>query len=196
MKESRGFTLIEVLIATTLLAAMALLLTGSLRVGAGTWDKGEATVERTSRMLLVQQFLRTQLEAALPLIEQVEPNRSVLSFRGTGQGLEYVAALSPHIRGGLYRFRLYLSPRDGSTDLRLAMQHWGAESVLDDVLVLERVEAFRIAYLSWNEQTREWAWLEEWHQMFMPKQIRITLKPEGEEVWPPLQVIPRIDALR
>jgi general secretion pathway protein J len=196
VRESRGFTLLEVLIATTLLAVMALLLTGSLRVGAGAWEKGEATAERASRILLVQRFLRTQLESALPLIEQVEPNRSVLSFRGTGQGLEYVAALSPFIRGGLYRFRLYLAPREGSADLRLALQHWGSERVLDDIVVLERVEALRIAYLSLNEQTREWIWLEEWHEMVMPKQIRITLKPEGEEIWPPLFVAPRIEALR
>jgi general secretion pathway protein J len=196
VRESRGFTLLEVLIATTLLAVMALLLTGSLRVGAGAWEKGEATAERASRMLLVQRFLRAQLESALPLIEQVEPNRSVLSFRGTGQGLEYVAALSPYIRGGLYRFRLYLAPREGSMDLRLALQPWGSEQVLDDVAILERVGAFRIAYLSWNEQTREWAWLEEWHEMVMPKQIRITIQPKGEEVWPPLLVAPRIDALR
>ena len=57
-RHDRGFTLIEVLLATTLLGIMMLLLTGSLRIGADSWEAGEERMAKASRLFIVESFLR------------------------------------------------------------------------------------------------------------------------------------------
>ena len=52
-----GFTLIEVLIGTALLGMMMLVLTGSLRIGAESWEAGEERMVKASRLYVVEGFL-------------------------------------------------------------------------------------------------------------------------------------------
>jgi general secretion pathway protein J len=198
---SRGFTLIEVLIATSLLAVMSLILTASLRMAAASWEKGEVSVERASRALVVQEFLRARLTVALPIREPDEMNRLTVALRGGPQTLSFVSTLPAYIRGGLHRFRLYLAQREEGMDLRIAVlpltnSPQDPVTPIDDVLVLEGVEQFRLSYLGQNELTGELSWLEEWNALVMPRLVRLAIKPQGEAPWPPLMVAPRIDLLR
>ncbi|UZR28676.1 prepilin-type N-terminal cleavage/methylation domain-containing protein [Methylococcus mesophilus] len=197
----RGFTLIEVLIATSLLAVMSLILTASLRMAAASWEKGEVSVERASRALVVQEFLRARLATAFPIREAGEMNRMVLAFRGSPQTLSFVSSLPAYVRGGLHRFRLYLARREEGVDLRVAVlpltnSPQDPVTPIDDVLVLEGVEEFHLSYLGQNERTGDLAWVEEWNEPIMPRMVRLTIKPEGEEPWPPLMVAPRLDMAR
>lgn len=198
---SRGFTLIEVLIATSLLAVMSLILTASLRMAAASWEKGEVSVERASRALVVQEFLRARLATALPIREPGEMNRMVLAFRGTSQTLSFVSTLPAYVRGGLHRFRLYLAQREDGTDLRVAVlpltnNPQDPVAPIDDVLVLEGVVQFRLSYLGQNERNGELVWVEEWNEPVMPRMVRFVIQPEGEDPWPPLLVAPRLEVAR
>ena len=60
-----GFTLLEVLIATSILSVMMLLLFGSLKVCSRSWISGEEHIKASSQMTVVQNFFRTYLEGAL-----------------------------------------------------------------------------------------------------------------------------------
>ncbi|MDF9392817.1 MULTISPECIES: prepilin-type N-terminal cleavage/methylation domain-containing protein [Methylococcus] len=199
--DSRGFTLIEVLIATSLLAVMSLILTASLRLAAASWEKGEVSVERASRALVVQEFLRARLAMALPIREPGEANRMVLAFRGGPQTLSFVSTLPAYVRGGLHRFRLYLAQSEEGTDLRVSVMPLTNNpqdpvAPIDDVLVLEGVAQFRLSYLRQNELNGELVWVEEWQELVMPRMVRLVIQPEGEDPWPPLMVAPRLDVAR
>jgi general secretion pathway protein J len=63
----RGFTLLELTIALTLLALLSAVLFGSLRLAGRSTDGGEAKVEAAASMRLAQEFLRANLEAQHPL---------------------------------------------------------------------------------------------------------------------------------
>ncbi|MDD2769518.1 MAG: prepilin-type N-terminal cleavage/methylation domain-containing protein [Methylococcus sp.] len=199
--RSRGFTLIEMLIATSLLAVIALILTATLRMAAASWEKGEASVERASRALVVQEFLRARLATAFPIREPGEMNRVFVAFRGGAQTLSFVSTLPPYIRGGLFRFKLYLAPKGESMDLRISVSPLTNSpqdqvAPLDDVLILEGVEQFQLGYLGQNAQTGELSWVGEWNEQAMPRLVRLIIKPEGEDAWPPLMVAPRVDLPR
>ena len=56
--RSGGFTLIEILIGTAILGIMMLILTGSLRIGAQSWEAGETRIERANRQFVIQNFLK------------------------------------------------------------------------------------------------------------------------------------------
>ena len=58
--HSKGFTLIEVLIALSLLSVMMLMLFAGLRIGAKSWDKGENKLVQVTEMTSVHNFFHNQ----------------------------------------------------------------------------------------------------------------------------------------
>jgi general secretion pathway protein J len=197
-----GFTLIEVLIATTLLGVMMLLLFGSLRIGITSWDSGEDKMARASRLFLVENFLRNHIGSALPLVEMNEPGGAATSLRGGEDWLEYVSTMPPQVKmGGLYRFRLYVA-RDGQhSDLKVAMRPYAANpnpsgtaeaaEPIEDVLLLENLDQIRFAYLPENRQPSQAGnteWLPEWQQPRLPMLIQVQIVPKNEQAWPVLVI--------
>lgn len=203
MSRQFGFTLLEVLIATVLLAVMMGLLMGGMRVGADSWGQGERLAERASRLLVVDNFLRSHLSDAKPLFDlPSDPALAgmppALVFNGGPAFLEYAGTLPPQVRGGLYKFRLRLAQEDGRSDLKLSMRPFstgqgGGEAPIEDVLVLEDVASLRIAYYKKAPGEAEPRWLDEWKEGFLPSLIRIDIEVRGEPPWPPIFVAPRAE---
>jgi general secretion pathway protein J len=111
--NERGFTLLELTIALTLLALLSAVLFGSLRLAGRSTDAGESKVEAAASMRLAQDFLRSNLEAQHPL-----RMRKILEwpivFRGTRDELRYAADLPPRVAGGgIWYYRLAV--RSGET---------------------------------------------------------------------------------
>ena len=98
-RVQRGFTLLELTIALTLLALMSAVLFGALRLAGRSTDSGEARAEASASMRLTQNFLRTNLEAQHPL-----RMRKILEwplvFRGSRNELRYASDLPPRVAGG------------------------------------------------------------------------------------------------
>lgn len=207
-----GFTLLEVLIATTLLAIMMLLLTSSLRIGAESWDAGEERMAQASRLFIVANFLRAHIASLLPVGGTVKNGQLEPAFRGGLDDLTYVAPLPEQVEaGGLYRFRLYLAEEGERRDLRMNItpyttgpQQDETPEPLDDVPLLENVKAFRLSYLgpagpgqSFNPaQAQPLQWTGEWRNNQLPTLIRIDIEPEGEAPWPSLFIPIRTLMLR
>jgi general secretion pathway protein J len=62
-----GFTLIEVLIAMTLLSMMVVLLFASLRICAKSWEQGENKIAEVNEVAVVYNFFQRHLSSAIPL---------------------------------------------------------------------------------------------------------------------------------
>ncbi len=58
MRTLRGFTLIEVLIAMTLLSIMVVLLFSSLRICAQSWEQGENKITEVNEVAVVYNFFQ------------------------------------------------------------------------------------------------------------------------------------------
>ena len=86
--SERGFTLLELTIALTLLALLSAVLFGSLRLAGRSTDGGQAKVDAAASMRLAQDFLRTNLEAQHPL-RMRKILESPLLFSGTRDELRY-----------------------------------------------------------------------------------------------------------
>lgn len=69
----RGFTLIEVLLATVLLATGLALAFATLRASTATVERGEALAQRSERMRAVEGFLRRRLASAQPIGFAIDP---------------------------------------------------------------------------------------------------------------------------
>ncbi|HEY8220174.1 MAG TPA: prepilin-type N-terminal cleavage/methylation domain-containing protein, partial [Methylobacter sp.] len=62
--RNAGFTLIEVLIAMTLLSLMVVLLFSSLRICAQSWEQGENKIAEVNEVAVVYNFFQKHLASA------------------------------------------------------------------------------------------------------------------------------------
>ena len=100
-----GFTLVELLVATTLLALLSVVLFGGLRFGARAWESGSASIERTGEVQAVQELLRRTLsEIAVSDLAGAEQRQSLQGKDGL---VSFFAPLPRHAGlGGFGRYRL------------------------------------------------------------------------------------------
>ena len=104
VSRSRGFTLIEVMLAILLLAVLLAAAFGGIRSAVKGMDVGEALIDRTNRLRVAQEFLRRQLSRALPLpFGQESGSGSNFLFQGEGDFMRYVAPMPGYLsNGGAY----------------------------------------------------------------------------------------------
>ena len=62
--RERGFTLIEILIAMTLLGLLMAMLSGGLRLGTRAWEASDTRSAELARLEAVQGFIRRSLTGA------------------------------------------------------------------------------------------------------------------------------------
>ena len=198
-----GFTLLEMLVAVTLLALITALLTGSLRFGARVWETGEQAGE-DSRVAAVQRLIFQWLQEAEqmrmpgadrdPLRGTFEGHPAALRFLGVQHGIG--------LPGGFYLGDLYLREgEDGRS--ALVLRHRPVRPVAEGLMeiipetggeervFLENVAHIDFAYFGRENVTLAPAWLEDWSgRLDLPLMVRVRLRfAEGDRrQWPDLIV--------
>ncbi len=202
----KGFTLIEMLIAISLLGIMMTLLFGAFRIGVRSWDAGERRSAQTSHMLIVQDFLRRHLSATRPLMDDFTDDDPFFSFIGTENELRFVSALPAHGgRGGLFQFMLKLEDEGrGQTTLKIALQPFfppfddtdDAERI-EDIVLLENVEKFELTYYGKDQLGDDPDWYDQWEEKNeLPQLVKLDMQLTEQEPWPPIIVHLRVEATR
>ena len=193
--EQPGFTLLEVLIATTLIAIMMLLLMGSLRIGVVSWESGEERFDRTSQMLTVQSFLRRHLSAAVPW-RIGDPDRVGAQFIGNRYSFDYVGFLPAQIKTGPYRFHFFVARQGDRKSLRVSVKSldpFEEEPKIEDLEILSAVDDVRFAYFPRLPPDAKPTWVEDWVDDVLPAIVSIRIELPGQDPWPAILVAPRID---
>lgn len=123
MRRAAGFTLLEVLLATALLAAGLALAFATVRSATAMGQRGEARVQATERMRGVLDVLRTRLQTALPLaFEEGADGQTPPRFDGGEQRLRFVSEVPAYVgRGGPYLHELVVRRSRDGRDLELAL---------------------------------------------------------------------------
>ena len=93
-----GFTLLELLIAMSLLGFILVLLFGGMRLGARSWDAGEKRAENATHLALLQGFLRRELSQVTPFRwkKKIDMN---LAFIDQPDKLKLVAPIAVRLAG-------------------------------------------------------------------------------------------------
>lgn len=193
----RGFTLIEILLATVLLAAGLALAFTTLRAANGTAMRGEGIAERSERMRAVEGFLRRRIAGARPIAFGSDPDTGTqLRFSGDEAHMRFVADLPDYLgRGGPTLHELIVDEADGGVRLRvrLAMVQGGApveeRPPREPELLVDGMREIRFRYRMLDEQNRPGEWQDRWERSEgMPLQVQVLLQDGQGRDWPPLVV--------
>ena len=95
-RRQRGFTLVELLIALAIVAALLAIAFGGLRVALAAWQQGEDRAEAHQHVRGVALIIARAVGAAYPYRgTRSEAPESVLLFKGTSSRLELVTQAPP-----------------------------------------------------------------------------------------------------
>jgi general secretion pathway protein J len=201
-RASQGFTLIEVLVALTLLGLMSIFLFGSFRFGVRAWEAGSKRIDELADVEVVQNLLRNELSEATPLVAQRPPSQAESTLAGSSSGLRFVAPLPAHRGiGGYYLFWLSASDSSGHGDLMLRWRVYRPDMVLEEAesdettLLLHQVTDARFDYFGRVHDQAEPSWHESWNgQDGLPALIRLRMGfPSGDRRrWPDLVVATKL----
>ena len=203
MTNQRGFTLLELLIAMTLLGLLMLGLFGGLRLGARVWEAGEAQSADRTRIEAVQRFIRTYLSQARPLAAADRTGDDLVAFVGRERELDFAAALPSHLSiGGFAHVSLALADGDDGSALvvrrmPLRRREDGRAELFDidqaepPAVLLDGVESVAFDYYGLRDRREDPEWTDRWDdQTRLPLLVRMRiLFPDADRrTWPPLTV--------
>jgi general secretion pathway protein J len=196
--ESAGFTLVEVLVALTLLALLLPLAFGALRQATAAWERIGGDAAAAEQINGAQAFLMRQLTQAYPAYLGTLPTPQI-DFEGRAGELGFVAPLPAALQvGGMGRYRVATEWREGRRDLVL---RWQAQLGRDDrprqtlplVTDIDRVE---LRYFGATRPGGPPAWHREWRAaQSLPSLIamQVVFRPRDRRAWPELVVATAID---
>lgn len=201
-RAATGFTLIETVVALTLLAVMLAMLFAGLRTGIRAWDSGSGRGDRADQVLLAWSFVRKELTAAFPW-RLKDPLSVRLAFKGERERLRFVSMRPAEIGGGGLAFVSFEfePPRGAGGSGRLVMRRSFAAAENRDFAPVDEAEKFallegvsvaRFEYYGAENDTMPPAWSDKWdYPQRLPSHVRLAVKL-GEEKLPDMVVALRI----
>jgi general secretion pathway protein J len=127
-----GFSLIEMLVAISILALVLAMLPGTFSLAHRTWD-ATAVLDQRARQHGGRSFLQARLAEAMPVFEPVGSGAVQLVFTGSAETLTFVAPSANGPQGaGLYRFTLEAKPQGSANALFVAVAPFVLKRGRDD----------------------------------------------------------------
>ena len=204
MKRARGFTLVEVLIATVLLAVGLTLAFATITGATGATRRGEATAASNEHIRAVEVFLRRRLAGARAVAFEIDsttgqPKR----FAGDAEGMRFVSDLPDYIgRGGpsVHDLRVERMPSGDGVRLTLGLavvQPGDAAPAVDRTpeVLAENLRSVQFHYRGVGEDGKPAECQDDWTTTEqLPLLVEIRVVDKDGKPWPVLDVAPRLAA--
>ena len=194
-----GFTLVEIMVALTLLSMILLLLFSSLYTVNRSWKSGLEKIDKNDEIRLVSDFIRRQVVQTVPLLWINQDGRRLV-FHGDQNELSFTSTLPAHRGGGgLYFMTLKVNETGKSKQLELSYHRADPRiSPFDSppldkqthVLLLKSIEAINFAYYGHDKPGDDPKWHDSWQsERTLPKLVRLNIhQSEPERIWPAMTI--------
>ena len=192
--RTKGFTLVEVLIALTLTAVLVVLLFEALHTYAIANSAGYAVVQRQETTASLRAFLRKQLREIVPLGINTSSGRE-LFFSGEAHTMSYSGRIPSHrAPGGLYKlsFEVEGSSPDQSLRFRYARIPSGEDLEEEDIfdfsdaaakVMIASATSVSFEYFGALESGADATWIDRWPRRDqIPEMVRIRFRPSDSNI--------------
>jgi general secretion pathway protein J len=199
-----GFTLVEMLLAITLMSMLLALAYGGLRASTRATDRGQVVLEESSGVRMAHQFIRKQLNQMLPLafLESEDQEEDII-FSGSSDRIRFVAPMPGYLGFGGPQVQ-ELTLEEGDEGLALVFSHALLQDFEEDslyerapIVLLERIDQAQFQFLGVDEEGELLPWGNLWEEgAKLPVAVSLGID-FNEEVfvrWPLLTAAVRIDA--
>jgi general secretion pathway protein J len=192
-----GFTLVELLIAVTLLTLLMTLVFGGTRLAARAWSKADQRAVSDADLWAVETLLRRTITSAYPGFASADPSDRTVAFDGGSEALALVAPLPAAIAEGVEAQQRFFVLAEGQSQAlfigwRLDLPD-AAENAQPEqrVRLLDRVRKIRFDYYGAPDQSQGPQWLQHWSGYArLPELVRVHIERENSALpeWPDLLV--------
>jgi general secretion pathway protein J len=196
-RRARGFTLLELLIAMSLLGLIFAALTGGLRFGTSAWQTTSERLSQSDDLQLVYRTLRRQISTSLNAPGDLVSERQEGSFEGLRDRLSFVGtAPAQAMTPGLFHLRLLLVPDQIGQALALRWDRLEKVAIKADgeniEPLLRGIRSVQFSYFGETEDDERARWVAEWRDKERPPRlVRISVEfiDSSRPPWPAI-VIP------
>jgi len=203
----RGFTLVELLLAITLMSILMALAYGGLRASTRATDRGQVILEENGRIRMAHQFVRKQLNQMLPLAfmqEEGQKGRGGQTiFEGTTDKIRFVGPMPGYLSFGGPQVQEF-SLVHGEHGLELILSHALLQGFEEDdlyqrdpILLMDHIENASFQFKGLDSQDNIGPWTTEWEdssQLPLAVSLDVEFEEEVYASWPLLYASVRIDA--
>ncbi len=196
ISRQRGFTLIEVLLATMLLAAGLTVGFASLRAAGATVERGEAMAARNERMRAVSEFLRSRIGGAQGIVFKLDQaTGQAQRFTGDARSMRFVADLPDYLgRGGPHLHELSIDRRESGPALQVDFRMVVAGETLATAdprppePLADGLHSVQFAYRTNTQEGTLGEWQPQWdYPESLPLQVRVQIS-DTRGPWPILVI--------
>jgi general secretion pathway protein J len=200
--NNRGFTLLELLIALTIVSLIVVIIFGALRIGIRAWEKGEKDVDHRQRQRIVLDLIKRQL-ASTCVGDLWGGDQQLVALKGDNKSMEFVShiPLTPGNRFGLVFVKYAVQREKGGNKENLAFYEknialpgkktgTGALDEGDYSELLPGMKSIVFEYLKVRPGEEASMWQKGWDPAVdkgVPRAVRVTLKENDEKA--PIYVI-------
>lgn len=185
-----GFTLVELLLAITLMSILLALTYTGLRAATRSSERGEILLAAGGELRAAHQFMRRQLNQMLPLPFAVTDGQEEVRivFEGDSGRIQYVAPMPGYLGSGGPQVQLVEVVQGDDNNLLIQFSHallQGFEQARlgdrDPVILLEGVDTAEFEFLGTDDEGELTGWSSNWEQMDkLPVAVRLNLELSGE----------------
>ncbi len=204
VSRTSGFTLVEMLLAMTLMSMLLALAYGGLRASTRATDRGQVILEQSSRIRLAHQFLRKQLNQMIPLVfMESEDQEQRTVFVGSSDKIRFVAPMPGYLGFGGPQVQELTFER-GEEGLALVISHallqgFEEEKLYerDPIVLLEGIAQAQFQFLTLDEEGEPAAWSSVWEEpekLPLAVSLAVEFNQEVYLRWPLLIASVRVDA--
>lgn len=220
-RSARGFTLVEILVAMSLLSLVMLGMASAMRTMADTESRVDTRLARTDKVRTIERFLLQVLgrvsyqrasslnRAAVPAAGSVQGG-DVLRFEAGADSIAWVGIMPARPgMGGRYFFRLAAEPSGQGQDLVLRHLPWSPEQAdlfpdwnsAESETIVRNLTSFSVEAQAERapDAAAQAAWTSAWQTGWpvataLPERLRLRIADEAGE-WPLLIVPVRATAI-
>lgn len=180
---TRGFTLVELLVAIAILGLLMTSAFGALSLGSKSWEQGVRQADENETLRNSSDFLRRQFAQLLPLSWH-DGERKVIAFEGDRSSMRFVAPAPDALQsGGLLLVSLGVrgSPDDTAVNFGIhrvdpGIEDWFENSATRQDAMLSDLGSASFAYFGKFDEQQSTAWHDQWPRdaHYFPVAVRIT----------------------